>query len=656
MLGDRCGKVCGIVGIVKRESADTIALVKDMTEALSHRGPDGSGIWHQKSVCLGHRRLSIIDKEGGAQPMVLRVGAADHAIVYNGEIYNYQELATYLKKRMFPCVTRSDTETLLRLLILDGVPKALDNLRGMFAFAWWNGGDRCMTLARDRLGIKPLYYHQAADGTLSFSSSLESLILNPNIEREVNVEALEYFFTLGHVPSPLTMYRGVYELGPAQVLTWRSGEIRIEPYWKIDWEARYDGTPEDASEHFSALFSEVVRQHLVSDVPVGIFLSGGMDSSSIAATAALQTNTALQAYTVAFPDPDYDESSRAMLVAQKIGLRHEIIHVEPGALNEDVCRFVLRHVGQPFADSSCIPTWMVSRAAAQHVKVVLSGDGGDEILSGYDYFSWIEMIEQLRLVPQPVRSIVRAFIKGLPTFVGWADYRRQICKALYYSSLSRDDALIRLMSIIDPEEIHELTGGRSDVKLFRLRRFLTENSSGNCMINLSRFLFEAKLPDDMLRKVDSMGMACSLEVRVPYLDHRLVQFAVSLPHAMKRARKTGKILLRRVMRDQLPSGVILAKQKGFSIPLHRFFDQSFFRFCRELLGGSQSQMRRLFSGPVIDQVLQWNETRMNPIPHEWSTFTLSHFLWMLVQCEMWFAEKRLFPPDSLGSLWRNEKD
>jgi len=644
--------MCGIAGIVGATGTQHISTLQDMTTSMAHRGPDGAGFWCGRRVLLGHRRLSIIDLEGGHQPMALELGGKTHAITYNGEIYNYQRLRQQLSRDGAVFQSQSDTEVLLRLLIERHPLSALSALEGMFAFAWWHEDEQQLLLARDRLGIKPLYYHQAADGVLSFSSSLESLTCHPGIARALNLEALGYVLTLGYIPAPLTLYQGIYELPPGHMLIWRAGHLRLQPYWQLDWEKRFEGTEAEAAEQLSTLLNDVIRDHLVSDVPVGAFLSGGLDSSAVVARASRHAGSEFETFTIAFPDQAYDESAAARALAEYLGVRHTIIPMTRMPVDEAACRFVLQQVGQPFLDSSCLPTYLVSQAAAQQVKVILSGDGGDELFAGYDLFTWGQRIQGAQRFPKWSRQAVCALLSRLSPPRGLGNQWRALRKGLSYSLYGQNDLLLRLKAMLEPEELGALAPvfGPAGPALSTLRDYLQHAANVDFNTALNRFLTEIHLPYAMLRKVDSMSMAASLEVRVPLLDHRMVEFAQSLPTSMKLQGGVRKFLLRHVMQPELPREVFTRPKWGFAIPLHRMFDQTFFTFCRETLCTPNSQVLRLFGRPAVERILRWNEASRNPVPHIWSQYTVSHALWILLQFELWSQTKGITLPDDLSCL------
>jgi len=643
--------MCGIAGIVGSNDPENTSIVERMMQTLELRGPDDEGLWQEGISCLGHRRLSIIDIEGGHQPLAVEREGDVHVIVHNGEIYNYQQLGKQLVRQGIECQTRCDTEVLLRMLIEkqgeDRETAALNTLEGMFAFAWWDVSRQRLLLVRDRLGIKPLYYNHNADGVISFGSSLESVLCNHRIRSTLNSEALGYYFTLGFVPAPMTMYSEICELPAGHILVWEQGEIRIRPYWQVDWYRRFEGDEKEAVYQLNQLLDEVIGDHLVSDVPVGAFLSGGLDSSSVVARARRQAPPDFQTFTISFPDRAYDETEAAKVVAKHIGVRHSVIPMTAISVDEEICRFVLKQIGQPFADSSSLPAYLVSRVASRYVKVVLSGDGGDEAFAGYGHFDWGRRIQRAQLVPRWVRGVGLKILSRMGFAALQRDRIRQWRKGLDYSLSPQETQLLHLVCILTPEELEQLTPvfGEGGPSLNWLRAYIAEGRGMDLIQALTRYLTEINLPGDMCRKLDSMSMAASIEVRVPLLDHRIVEFAHSLPMSMKMQGSVRKVVLRKVMQPELPNEVFHYPKRGFSIPLHKMFDPSFLNFCRRTLCSAESQTIKLFGRENVERILVWNETEKSPVPHIWSIFTLNHVLWMMIQFEIWCEEKGLTIPD-----------
>jgi asparagine synthase (glutamine-hydrolysing) len=628
--------MCGIAGIVGAEGPEVRRVVSTMNVAMAARGPDDMGEWQEGGVCLGHRRLAIIDcSPAGHQPMLLPCGSGTHAITFNGEIYNFLELREELLAAGVALVSRSDTEVLLHLLRGMDAESALCRLAGMFAFGYWNPAKRTLVIARDRLGIKPVYFYLSPGGTLSFASSLSALMENPEIPRRLSGEALEEFLATGIPIAPNTLYESVFELPAGHLLEWRDGVIEIRCYWQPDWEKRFEGTELQAKEELGRILERSVREHLISDVPVGAFLSGGIDSSAVVALASRIADSSFEAFTIRFQDSKYDESPMAAEVARHVDVRHSVISMESMPVDGRFCRFVLRHVGQPFADSSCLPTYLVSSAASRRVKVVLSGDGGDEIFAGYETFAWADKIESSRAVPGLLR---KAGVVGLGR---WRSERsRQIRKGLAYSLLPREEMLLRLKCIFDPEELAGFAKPYADrpPRLERLRQFLAKGAMYDTVTALTRW-HSVFLVADMLRKVDCMSMAASIEVRVPLLDHRLVEFAHSLPVQYKVRSGVRKWLLRELIRPELPASLFQQPKSGFSIPLHKGFTNEFIAEACEMLLDPGSFARSLIREEMLDALCQ--ATRRRERLPQWSIFTTSHLFWMLIQLEIWLRENRV---------------
>ena len=633
--------MCGIAGVVGAEGSEIREVVLAMNAAMAHRGPDDMGVWQKGAVCLGHRRLAIIDcSPAGHQPMTLETQAGTHALTFNGEIYNFNELREELVSKGERLVSRSDTEVLLHLLICEGAESALQRLAGMFAFGYWDPRTRTLLIARDRVGIKPVYYHLSPDGVLTFASSVSALMENSRIPRRINGEALEEFLATGCPIAPNTMYEGVFELPPGQMLKWAAGRISIRSYWEVEWDNRFSGTEDEAKERFRQVLDRSLREHLVSDVPVGAFLSGGLDSSTVVARAAKFTDASFEAFTIKFQEAKYDESSVARDVAERVGVKHSVIPMATMPVDADFCRLALKHVGQPFADSSCLPSFLVSTAASKHVKVVLSGDGGDELFAGYESFAWAAKIERTAMIPNFARRLALYGMSSVEPMLRSKDWHRQITKGLKYSFQPREEMLLRLKCIFDPEEIAAFTEiyGGSAPRLERLRNYLSHGAQYDLVTALARW-HSVFLVADMLRKVDCMSMAASIEVRVPLLDHRIVEFAHSLPVNYKMRGNVRKWLLREVVRPELPPSVFTHPKWGFSIPLHRALTEPFIQESCELLMSRGSYVRGLIRPKFLEALSRAmrSRTRLN----DWSLYKTSHMFWMLIQLEIWVKENRV---------------
>jgi len=624
--------MCGICGILDpgMEVEERDRAVARMNTRLAHRGPDGEGVFGDASISLGHRRLAIIDLDTGSQPMSYR----HWCVVFNGEIYNFMEVRKELSARGHRFVSRSDTEVILHAFDEWGLD-SIQRLTGMFAMALWNSNEKRLYLIRDRVGIKPLYYGRLAGGGIAFSSEIDPLLQATDISRQLNKTALLDFMGYGFASGPETLFAAIQEIPPGHLAVVEpGGEVSCRAYWQLADRCSFDGSMEDAVSELDALLQKVVRDHLVSDVPVCTFLSGGIDSSGVSALAAENTDKALTAYTVSFPDSQYDETRWAKQVAQKSGLEHRIIRSGDHSLTVGDVEMIVRHVGQPFADSSCIPTYLVCREAAREFKVVLSGDGGDETFYGYETFAWLSRIEACRRIPVRLRRGALRMLNRIPATGLFNEKSRQFEKALRYSLLTPQQSIEYLNAILDPDQLEELLS----VELPQGEPATNYQVAGDHKKPyrlMSAYLFHNSLPQDMLRKVDRMSMRSSLEVRVPLLDHRIAEFAASLPQDFHFRAGKKKYLLKRVLSGRLPTTVLTHKKQGFSIPLHRFYTPDFLNECETRLRDSYSFCGRLFKPDIIRQTIAANRNMNSASKRNFSVFTWSHLLWMMLQLEIW---------------------
>ncbi len=555
------------------------ALVARANAALEHRGPDEGGVIDLGFAALGMRRLSIVDVVLGRQPMRDETGR--FALVYNGEVYDVAAQRARLEARGVRFRTRSDTELVLHTLVLQG-ERGLHELNGMFGLALADARERTVLVARDPLGIKPVYWWSGADGELVVSSELKSLLEHRKIERRLDRRALALFLHDRYVADPWTMIEGVRQLPPGHLLRWRDGRVEVERWWRLvpDPAPRDE---DDARQELSALLDRVVRSQLVADVPVGLFLSGGIDSSTVAAYASRGTDRPLKTFSVGFARPDHDESGLARAVARHLGTEHHELRIPDSAFSLDVLDRVIDHVGQPLGDTSCIPTYAVSQFAAEHVPVVLSGDGGDELFGGYDHMFWAARVRRAsERSPAFLRRIGGAVLAGVApmTPTALAEPARRVRKGLELSFCEPVEQFRRLRSLWSVREIEALLGERVELlpepgpSPAEVARLAPEELA-------MHVLTQTFLPGAILRKVDRMSMAASVEVRVPLLDLRVVDFARRLPLELKVRGRTGKHLLREIGRPLLPKAVYTHKKQGFSLPLHSWLTPAFW----ELLEG-----------------------------------------------------------------------
>ena len=569
--------MCGLVGIfdtVDRRPIDRDLLVA-MNDSLSHRGPDGDGFYVADGIGLGHRRLSIIDVSGGHQPLFNE----DHSVVvvYNGEIYNFKELAQQLRARGHQFRTMCDTEVVVHAWEEWG-PDCVTHFRGMFAFALWDSKSETLFLGRDRLGIKPLYYATLADGRLIFGSEMKALFCSSALERCFDFEAIEDYFAFGYVPDPKSIYRSVRKLPPGHVLVWKRGATTASPrrYWEITFQANTQISEKDACVELDERMSEAVRIHLVSDVPLGAFLSGGVDSSSVVSMMAQHSTTPVNTCSIGFNVPDFDEARYAELVARHLKTNHRSRQVTANSFDliEDMSNFY----DEPFADSSAMPTYQVCQLARENVTVALSGDGGDEAFAGYRRYRWHHYEELVRgTVPGLFRQPVFSFLGKVYPKLDWAP--RSFRAKSTFQALARDsvEGYFHSVSILDDRLRRRLYSDRMlrELQGYHARNVL-EQATKDAPVehHLDRVQYadmKTYLPGDILTKVDRASMATSLEVRVPLLDHVLLEWVATLPPAFRLRAGEGKYVLKKAMEARLPREILYRQKMGFAVPLASWF-------------------------------------------------------------------------------------
>ena len=561
--------MCGIAGFLLREGLAQKPLVETMCERIRHRGPDDTGV-HLDGPCgIGMRRLSIIDLGTGHQPLSNEDGSV--WVVFNGEIYNYRGLRDRLLAQGHVFHTNSDTETLVHLYEQDGV-EGLAHLRGMFAFCIWDGRRRELLLVRDRFGKKPLYYAETPQG-LYFASELKCLRL-PGVPLEIDEAALRLYFLFGYIPDPYSPYRAVRKLMPGCWLRYSAGgRLETGRYWRLPPFAGRNTAGLDKRETLAGIretFDEAVRIRMEADVPLGAFLSGGIDSSLVVASMSMQSPEPVRTFSIGFEESAFNELPYARMVAEKYRTQHHEIVVRPDSVA--LVNRLVRHFDEPFADSSAIPTYIVSEFAARHVKVALSGDGGDELFGGYESFFEIEKYRVLDAIPQPVRRLLSAVAEKLP----YAAYGKN-----YLRMLGRPSALARYFDlhaygyflrqrIFRPEWVLD---GDID-SLARALPDSLDRSGDDVMVQAMYFEATAQLTGDMLVKVDRASMAASLEVRCPMLDHVFAGVAAAIPYPWKLHRGAGKRILLEALGDRLPPPLLNRPKKGFAVPLAAWFRTS----------------------------------------------------------------------------------
>jgi asparagine synthase (glutamine-hydrolysing) len=611
--------MCGIAGIVSLEGRPVFEReLQDMCAAIAHRGPDDEGFYFHPGVGLGMRRLSIIDLDSGRQPVSNEDGSV--WVVFNGEIYNFQELRQEMEGRGHVFSTRSDTETIVHLYEEYGT-QCVNHLRGMFAFALWDERRGQLLLARDRLGIKPLYYAEIG-GRFLFASELKSLLQLPEVGRNLNWSAVSHLFSFLSTPPAEAIIDGVHKLEPGRLLTVSPGRaLAIERYWDLTFDPDYGHEEKYFVERVRALLEESVRLHMVSDVPLGAFLSGGIDSSAIVATAARLTDAPLKTFSIGFSEPEYNELEYARVVADNFKTDHHELTLGPDAL--DQLEDLAWHLDEPFGDSSAIPTYMVSKLASRSVKVALSGDGGDELFAGYDKYVVEQRERTYRPLPTPVRSVLGAIGRAMPDGMRGRNYLRHRAltgaeRYLDACTLFRRDDMRKLFR----PDVFELL---APFEPWRAKAAYMESGNRHWLSSLQGLDVMNYLPLDILTKVDRMSMAHSIETRVPLLDHKLVEFAATIPPEMNVRGGTTKYVLKQAMKGILPERIINRPKKGFAVPLAYWFRGKLGSYVRDLLLGETAARRGFFNAPYIEDLVAQHERGRN----------LDLQLWTLISFELW---------------------
>lgn len=613
--------MCGIAGLLhddpdRAAAADAAAR---MGAALAHRGPDDAGLWHDGPVALAHRRLSVIDLSPlGRQPMASACGR--HVVAYNGEIYNFPALRQALEGLGDTFRGRGDTEVLVAALARWG-EAALDRLVGMFAFAWYDRAEKRLVLARDRLGIKPVYYtHQG--GVFAFASEPGALRAGGFLSGGLDPAALDAYFAHLYVPAPETAHRGVFQLCPGEVVTVRRGRLDRRRWWTLARRIDPAWTLDSAAARYLDLLEDSVRLRRISDVPVGAFLSGGLDSGTVAAVMAAQGG-AVNTFSVGFDDAQMDELRYARLAAEHLGTEHHEEMLRPDMV--DLLPRITRHFGDPFADSSALPTWLVSRMARTRVTVALTGDGGDELFGGYAWTRAAAAVARYRQIPLPLRRLASPVFDALPRGARADKFRRFHAD----SFLPPVEAYRRRHTCLDAATRGALLapcGGPVSAR----DRFLAhweaagDAGEGDRMLHVDTAMY---LPDDVLAKVDRMSMAHGLEARVPLLDHRLVEFAATVPFHLKLARGVTKRLAKRAARALLPPALLRQRKQGFSVPIHRWFREELRGHFQDAVFAADARTAGLLDPRVARALFEAHQARRADLGHAlWAILVLEHTL------------------------------
>jgi asparagine synthase (glutamine-hydrolysing) len=621
--------MCGIAGFADITTPPGASLaadrgrVKAMCDAMRHRGPDDEGFHVAPGVALGMRRLSIIDLSTGHQPIHNEDGTV--WVVFNGEIYNYRELRTLLERAGHHFYTSSDTET-----IVHGYEEwgegVFARLRGMFGIALWDARTSTLLIGRDRPGIKPLYYGEAG-GRLFFGSEAKCLLANPEIDRSLDAAALDHYLAYLYTPRDHAIFRGMRKLPAGHLLRVQAGRVEVSRYWALPTAQTFDGSESEALDALEQTLGDAVESHMISDVPLGAFLSGGIDSTVVVALMARRSGRPVQTFSIGFDEERFNELPHARRVAEFLGTDHHEMVVRPDALG--MLDRLIWHFDEPFADSSAIPTWYVSEMARQHVTVVLSGDGGDELFGGYDrYLPHPRVASFDRVAPGVGRAVAAATWRALPHGARGKNFLRHVARdarGRYLDSVTFYHADERA-ALLSPDVRARL--GAWEAEAF-FRAPFDRLDGLPFPAQMMAFDFETYLPEDCLTKVDRMSMAHSIESRVPLLDHQVVEFAATLPAAMKIQAGRRKHLLKQLAYRLVPREMLDRPKQGFGVPIGHWFRGSLRDVFGDILSAPSTRQRGYFNTAFVDRMLQ--EHLSGKREH-------SLRLWQLVVFELWHRQ------------------
>ena len=622
--------MCGITGFVNGsgERADQ-GILERMNRAIIHRGPDEDGFYVKDNLGMAMRRLSIIDLASGQQP--IRNEDGTKWIVYNGEVYNYQELRNGLLERGHRIYTSSDTETVIHLYQEFGAD-CLQRLRGMFAFAIWDESDRSLFLARDRVGKKPLLYSHQSNGDLIFGSEFRALLEHPAISREIDNEAIDAYFSYACVPAPMTAFKQIRKLEPGHWLRWKDGKIETRRYWLPDFTKKIKISEEEAIEETTRILRESTRLRMISEVPLGAFLSGGVDSSTVVALMAHESSRPVKTFSIGFEEQDYSELKYAKKVAEHVGAEYNEFIVKPNAM--EILPTLVEHYGEPYADSSAVPTYYVSRETRKFVTVALNGDGGDESFAGYERHAAMLLAEHYQKIPSSLRKIfIETPVNLFPTSEVKKSRARDLKRFLSAASLPRNERYFRWMSAFEADAkrtlftedfLQNLNGRQASAPTDEW--FARAKGVGALDALLLNDLMNY-LPNDLLVKVDIASMANSLEARSPFLDHNVIEFAASLPENIKLKSFETKSLLKKIASRLVPREVIYRRKMGFGVPIAKWLRGEMQGFLKDTLLSEHSLRRG---------IIRPEQTRKLVAEHTEQKHDHASRLWTLLMLELWY--------------------
>jgi asparagine synthase (glutamine-hydrolysing) len=622
--------MCGLCGIVYRPSAKTRPdpeLVRRMTATMRHRGPDAEGLHSEGPAALGHCRLSIIDLAGGAQPMSSSDGKKH--LVFNGEIYNFLELREQLERQGHRFKTRSDTEVILHLYdeYREG---CVEHLRGMFAFALWDSEQESLFLARDRFGKKPLVYALLSD-QIVFGSEIKALLEHPAVGREIDYSAIDLFLTYQYIPSPWTIYQSIRKLPPAHTLLWKDGQIRLRRYWEPTFIPETSLSFQEAQEQMLATLKEATRLRMIADVPIGAFLSGGLDSSIVVGLMSELSSQPIRTFSIGFEEQEFSELAYARMVAKRFGTQHQEFVVKPDAI--DILPKLAWHYGEPYADSSALPSFYLAKLTREHVTVSLNGDGGDETFAGYPRYQAMVFLQGWLRIPLSLR---RKFFEGLhvlpdghpPYSLSW-----RLKRLFGLGLMANEPPYLRTLCFFRETDKQNLyspfmksqTQGASASAFLQAALDRAQRDQG-----INRYLHTdmlTYLPECLMVKMDIASMAYSLETRSPFLDHKFVELVARFPSSWKlRCLLQSKYIIRQAVKGWLPNPILKRRKQGFGTPISHWFRNDLKPYLSEMLLSDKSLSRGLFDKSAVQNLLEAH----------WRGFeNHSYRLWGLLMLELW---------------------
>jgi len=613
--------MCGIAGFTHADRSVQPGLIRGATASLIHRGPDQQGVYESQHVSLGAVRLTIIDLVSGEQP--LRSEDGDVVLVYNGEVYNYAELRVELQARGHRFLTRSDTEVVLHAF-LEWDTECFRRLRGMFGLALWCESRRRLVLARDRVGIKPLYFCRKGHD-IYFSSELKGILYHADIDRTLDLDGLNCYLRVNYVPAPFTLVQGIEKLPPGHILTWQCGATKVEPYWHcVIGPTRKAWSVGAAKDQLDFLLHESVKEHMVADVPVGLWSSGGLDSSTILHYATKVSTQKLKTFSITFQGRSFDEGTYIHQVAELYGTDHYELDLSTDTDLQGAIQEFAYYSDEPSADAGCLPVWFLAKMSSRQVAVALSGEGADELFGGYLTYLATRYARTARLLPAALRKMAIAALRYWPVSDEKISFEYVLKRFLQGSLLPADEGHIFWNGTFSEEEKADILHGADSAPMLRILAHMPP------VPGIDRYLLfdqQYYLPDDILYKADRMGMAHSLEVRPPFLDHRLVEFAASLPGNYKVRGSQMKFLLKELMKDKLPPAIVRRKKVGFDIPTHDWFRGVLKPLLLDTLTEQAVKETQIFRWEGVQSVIKRHLQRHDNLGyHLWGLLIL--FLWI----------------------------